>query len=503
MKYRLICLAAVAAMLAGVLFLQNYEPKANRYHQHLENEPYTPCTDHGDEVFCTHLPLFQINTDAPIPAPYHYDETGEILLDENGGRQFNDEVVKASVDFFTNPEGNNHLTDAPDVSQRALIRIRGNSSRLFPKKSYLLKFTKENGIDSLDVSLDGMTADNSWVLHGPVLDKTLLRNYLCYNISGEIMDYVPEVRFCELFLNGEYQGVYVLTEKIKYNEAGRCDIQKTDMKLRETSFILKMDKRSKDPMHDLETFFDFNGMRGLSNRPNEFFQVIYPNETLTQVQKDYIVSEVSQLEKTMASFDSSDSGKGYTAYLDVESFVDYYVFNQFMLNVDAGHLSTYFCKDLRGKIQIIGWDYNNVFNNFFLDVFETESFSYTSQWYVCLLRDEQFVNRVVERYHSLRKTILSDAYLEQYIAQTIEYLGPAVDRNNARWGYTYTREYYEQHPEASVSPVERNPSNYDDAVAQLVEAIKERGEYLDEHIEALYANCHASVNKQFTYQGGK
>ena len=495
MKYRLICLAAAALMLAAVIALQDYQPRGNRDHQHREAAAYTPCQDHGEELFCTHLPLFNIVTDAPIPAPHLYDENGKVLMDGES-LVVNDEMVGASVQFFTNPEGNNHLTDTPDVSARGRIRTRGNTSRRFDKKGYLLKFTQDNGVDGLDVSLDTMAADNSWVLHGPILDKTLLRNYLCYNITGQIMEYVPEVRFCELFLNGEYQGLYVLTEKIKYNEAGRCDIQKTDPKLRETSFILKMDKRAADPNHDLQTFFDFNGIRGLSYRPNEFFEIIYPNDTLTQPQKEYIISEISLLEKTMASFDLSDRGAGYSAYLDMDSFVDYYVLNQFMLNVDAGHLSTYYCKDLRGKIKIIGWDYNNVFNNFFLDVYATESFSYTNQWYGYLLRDARFVKRVVERYHALRETILSDAYLEYYILETIEYLGPAVARNNARWGYTYTREYCEQNPEISLSPLERNPSSYDQAVAQLVEAIQDRGAYLDTHIEALYANCHASVNKQ-------
>ena len=63
------------------------------------------------------------------------------------------------------------------------------------------------------------------------------------------------------------------------------------------------------------------------------------------------------------------------------------------------------------------------------------------------------------------------------------------ERNN-------NQEYCEQNPEVSLSPLERNPSSYDQAVAQLVEAIRDRGAYLDTHIEALYANCHASVNKQ-------
>jgi len=53
------------------------------------------------------------------------------------------------------------------------------------------------------------------VLHGPFLDKTLMRNYMWYNLSGQIMEWAPDVRFCEVFLNGGYQGVYVMEEQIE------------------------------------------------------------------------------------------------------------------------------------------------------------------------------------------------------------------------------------------------------------------------------------------------
>lgn len=503
MKHRWICIAAVAVMLAGVLLLQGVEPEENRYHQHLVERPYIPCADHGDETFCTHLPLFNIVTDAPIPEPYLLDENGNILRTENEISLHNYEKVSATVEFFVNPEGNNHLTDTPEVSERALIRTRGNTSRAFDKKSYLLHFRTQDGLKELNVPLDGMAADNSWVLHGPILDKTLLRNYLCYNISGEFMDFVPQVRFCELFLNGEYQGVYVLTEKIKYNPDGRCTITKSDPKLRETSFILQLDRGAADELHQLTTFLDNNGLRGVSDRQNEHFEIVYPGDSLTQAQKDYITSTISSLEKALYSFDSPDRKLGYLSWLDVDSFVDYFVFNQFCMNADAGHLSTYFVKDVRGKVHIVGWDFNNSFNNFFSDLLEGDSFYYMNKWYASLLRDERFVDEVVSRYRKLRRTYLSDTYLRDYINETIQYLGPAVERNNARWGYTFTREYCAQNPNKSLLPVERNPENYDEAVKQLLDAIAHRGKLMDESIEVLHANSHASVNKRFQYQGEK
>lgn len=503
MKYRLICIAAVAVMLAGVFFLQGDRSAEKRYHQHLEEQPYTPCTDHGDEVFCTHLPLFNIVTDAPIPKPFLQDEGGYHLKDEDGNRTENTEMVTASVDFFTNPEGNNHLTDAPDLSERALIRVRGNSSRSFEKKSYLLKFTTRDGSKAQAVPLDGMAADNSWVLHGPIMDKTLLRNYLCYNITGEFMDYVPEVRFCELYLNGQYEGVYLLTEKINYNDEGRCNLTKTDPKLSQTSFLLRLDKKPDDSLYSLDTFLDYNGKRGVSSRRGGHFEILYPGTTLTPEQKEYISSQISDLEKAMSSFDSADKKKGYAAYLDVDSFVDYFIFNEFCMNNDVGQLSTYLCRDIRGKITIIGWDYNNVFNNYHKDLLRSNEFIFADVWYEYLFRDSSFVDKVVQRYRQLRKGVLSDAYLENYIAQTIAYLGPAVHRNNIRWGYTFSWAYHAQKPGTALEPLIRNPATYQGAVNQLISAIKKHGGFLDENIEMLYSRSHASVNKKYHYQSGK
>ena len=82
MKYRLISVAAIVLILTIVATAQDFQPAENRYHQHREAVQYTPCTTHGDEQFCTHLPLFNIVTDEPIPEPYLYDENGEILRNE-------------------------------------------------------------------------------------------------------------------------------------------------------------------------------------------------------------------------------------------------------------------------------------------------------------------------------------------------------------------------------------------------------------------------------------
>ena len=113
-------------------------------------------------------------------------------------------------------------------------------------------------------------------------------------------------------------------------------------------------------------------------------------------------------------------------------------------------------------------------------------------WYYMLFKDERFVNRVIERYRYLRTTYLSEEYLNQYIDDTVAFLGPAIDRNFEVWGYTF-EEY------TPLRPAERNPENYEAALTQLKDFIHVRGTWMDENIETLLQYCHESKVKKFNH----
>lgn len=498
MKYKVIYISAFIFMIITAFAFERVPFKSNRYQQHKEAAVKPACNVHNDEVFCTHLPLMNITTDTPMPSPYAIDENGNILKDNEGRSVQNDEMVSAKVEYFDKQKQNNHLTDTPEVFEKALIRTRGRSSRSHDKKGYYLKFKEENLIDNKNVSLSGMTKDSDWVLHGPYMDKTLIRNYLCYNLAGEIMEYSPEVRFCEIFLNGEYQGVYVLTEKIGYNDEGRIDVTETDPDMTSTSYILALNTGSKDELHKVETFTYYTGRNGRISRLNEQLEILYPSTTLTEAQKEYIQDDISKFEKALYSFDSADKKWGYPSFIDVQSFVDYFIINEFTMNSDAARLSTYFYKDIRGKMKIAVWDFNSAFDNYIPSMSEPHTFLMTNKfWYERLLKDKRFADAVIRRYKDLRKTFLSEEYLLNYIDETIAYLGPAIERNYEKWGYTFEEEY------DMLDGTERNPRNYEEAVSQLKDMVIERGAYLDKNMESLYALAHDSINKKYKHDTGE
>lgn len=494
MKYKLwgaaACLASVAVIL---LLLLLTEEDHQRVHQHMEAVPTQVCS-HSDDTFCTHLPLLEIDTGgAEIPGEFLLSEGDSPLLDpvtgawltstaENGANS-----ILASLSVVDHTGTNNHISDDPTLQSLISIRIRGNSSRLFDKKGYLLQLTTEDGLNA-PAELLGMSSHHEWALHGPFLDKTLLRNYLFYNLAGEIMDYAPNVRFCELILNGNYMGVYLLTETITAGQDGsRLDITVSEKNNNFSSYILRVDRGSSNPTANIDPFTRYTLITSTK------FNIEYPKaKDLTEEMALRIERDFSSFEKALYSYDYDTDDFGYTEYIDTESFVDYFILNELTCNYDAAAFSTYVYQGLDGKYRMCVWDFNNACDNYQETAFLPEGFKLQERlWYFMLMKDEDFVEAVIDRYAELRESFLSEEYLLNYIDETVAYLGPAVDRNFEKWGYTF------HHSANLLIPSQRNPSSYEDAVNQLKTFLQARVLWMDENIDVLRQYCADSAVKAY------
>lgn len=398
--------------------------------------------------------------------------------------------INVDVKVIDNEEGNNHPSDSPDFTTASQFRIRGHESRSFEKSPYLLKFTDNDGKDN-DISVMGMGAHHEWVLNGPYLDKSLVRNYMWYNLSGEIMGYAPNVRFCELILNGEYRGLYLMVESISNGDNCRLNLSMHTKKTEETGYLLRVDR----PVEvDLESTRDIYTYTERSSQIFEDVAIRYPGITTLspKLAKD-IELDYSAFEKALYSYDYDTEDYGYWNWIDVDNFVDYFIINEFSRNIDAGSYSTYIYKELGEKYKLCVWDFNNACDNFIDTETPAEGFSMPEKiWFYMLCKDEEFAEKIIARYEKLRKTYLSDEYLMQYIDETLDYLGPAIERNNERWSEAITKW-------DPLIPVERNSYSHEDAVAQLKAWILERGSWLDENIDTLNAVAHPSRNKSYNH----
>lgn len=149
-------------------------------------------------------------------APFTSSNLPLLLIDTNGEDIPDEPKIDALLGILDNGPGNlNLLTDPPNAYDGHIgIELRGSSSLYFAKKGYGMETRDADG-DNNNVPLLGLPQENDWVLHGPYSDKSLMRNVLSYHIGSQMDRYSPRTRWCELFINNQYQGVYVLTEKIK------------------------------------------------------------------------------------------------------------------------------------------------------------------------------------------------------------------------------------------------------------------------------------------------
>ena len=498
MKYKVLglCLMALMLLSAMAAFALEQQAGPHRVHQHLTaRQPDAGCDCDGTAL-CTHLPLVVIDTGGrKIPGEPLAEDGTLLSQNENVDYEYTNvslaedgsKTISCQVRVIDSEESNHHVGDPASLETGAQIRIRGNTSRLFDKKGYLLRFTDQKGnYESHEVM--GMSPHYEWALHGPYLDKSLIRNYMWYNIAGEMMDYAPNVRFCEVVIDGEYQGLYVMVETITNGDDCRLNMSVGDEWMDQVSYCIRLDRGSSNPDKNINTFTQY------ALRTHNVLDIVYPGAgALTEERVQFIEQDFSDFEKSLYSYDYNTEPYAWWNQADMDSFVDYFLLHEFTCNYDVGARSTYVYKDLWGKYKMVIWDFNAACDNFHDSQMLPQRFQVENiTWFYMLAKDEHFIERTIQRYRELRNSYLSEEYLEQYIDDVVAYLGPAVARNFEVWGYSFD----EYRP---LDPDRRNPDDYEAAVAQLKEFCEERGDWMDSHIEILRQFCHPSKNKKFNH----
>ena len=404
------------------------------------------------------------------------------------------------------------------------IEYRGSTSfRLSDKKSYGIETWDSEGND-IDESLFGFPAEEDFILLGQVAnmeelyiwDRTMMFNYVGYNLYREMGQYASRTKYVEVELNGEYLGVYVFMEKLK-RDSERINISKLDPtdidpELITGGYILKIDKTSGGDLNlnqPLEYFesnwaddarytraisfrsqYDING-KLLEFDPfgepyhsmqylETYFLYEYPkSENITEAQRIYIQTYISEFETALLTDDFTTDKRSYTDYINMESFVDHFILNELVRNVDGYRLSTYLYKD-RGEKLKMGpvWDLNIAYNNggrIPMDDWVINYNDYVQQdawmmpfWWPRLMEDPLFRNALKTRWSSLRLNTLSNAELLYLVDQTSAYLqnNGAVDRNYNKW-------------DQGIGV------NYSSSVEDLKSYLEARAQWMDQVISAL------------------
>ncbi len=413
-----------------------------------------------------------------------------------------DPKISAEMAIINNQSGINNINDPfTDYNGNIGIETRGNSTQDNDKKTYSIELWTNTGTDT-SVSLIGMPKEEDWILHAMYIDKTLLRIPMTFYFSQKMGHYASRWRFVELVINGDYRGVYILTEKIKRdkNRVNIAKLKSTDISGNEVTggYILRLDW-----LEDPQGFT--SNYNAISGGPM-FFQWYYPKANNIQPQQQqYISNYMNEFEEALQSSDGYNNlNKHYSQYIDLTSFADFLIVNELSRNSDGYKLSTYIHKQKIGQgnkfragpiwdfdqtygvssvcggTDYIGWNYTQSHPN-------CEDFESMPFWWNKLMADPVFENHLKCRWEAHRQSFLHKDSINEWIDNQVAFIDQAKDRNFVKWNILGQQVWDQPDP---------IPTDYSGEITYMKDWISNRIDWIDANIPGNCAQDQVSVNEK-------
>jgi hypothetical protein len=405
-----------------------------------------------DKFSSTDLPLFRINT------------SGKAIPDEP--------KIKSELYIINNSNAQNSITEE---GKRYNIKIerRGNTSQSFPKKSYTFSM-RDKDFKKKSMSILELPKSKKWVLYGPYADKSLIRNALTYSMYTDMGNYAPRFQFVELVVNNNYQGIYMLTEKIRTGKnhlnIPKFKMDQTDSTKFEGGYIVDIDRY----LHLGST--NYPPLEDTVSHP-VCIQVYAPKKINTTA-RNLMHSQFDVFQKHLYERDN------YYDYLDINSFVDYLIITEVTKNIDGYRLSTFlYNKNIADSIPkfYIGpiWDYNfalgmaNYHNGYNPEGYVYNTDKFVPYWWNTLLSDSVFSSHLKTRYYELRRSVFTTEKLMSKIDSLSDICRGSTDHNFEKWSGL------DSDP---IWPNYYNGKTYQDEIDYLKNWLAKRLEFLDNGI---------------------
>ena len=264
-----------------------------------------------------------------------------------------------------------------------------------------------------DISLLDSPAGKTWEFYTNTSEKTMLHNQTAFYLgSMSALEYTPRFYHVNLLMNGRYYGTYLMGEDMEVSE-GRVNVGSD-------GFLLGIGASSSGPVFSTSYL-----ERAVS--------VIAPSASQSEASVDYISNFVTTAENALFSSDFTDASEGWQKYMDIDSFVDWYLINEISKNENGAFRNNCMMNLTRGGKLKMGplWDFEKAFS---VDSSPSGFVIKDVNWYARLFKDPAFVAKVKERYdffYSHKNDIITE------ISNTAEYLKYAIQEDNNKWN-TFT-----------------------------------------------------------------
>lgn len=377
------------------------------------------------------LPLVMINT------------LGQVIVE--------DTKINALMEVKYNGPGTfTHITDSANEYMGNIgIEIRGTSSANYPQPPFGIETRDSSGANN-NASILGMPAENDWVLLTNFNDRSLIRNGLAFKFFGDMGHYSPRTSLCEVLVDSSYMGIYIFGEKIK-RDNNRVDIAKltpadnTGDQLTGGYILTQNYWNSFNSFQSNYSPIDHPGF-------DVHFVYEYPKaDSITIPQKAYIASYIDSLEDALYGANFMDTAIGYRKFLDIKSFIDYFLVNELSRNMDGFKKSVFFHKDKysnggklkAGPVWDFDWGWKNINSCYISNVTDGSGWAhhvndcgadnYSCGWYIRFFQDSTFNDELRCTYENYRQTIFDTTYIYSYIDSMGNLLQNAQARHFKKW----------------------------------------------------------------------
>ena len=299
----------------------------------------------------------------------------------------------------------------PDLVEAEMkIKGRGNSTwwqgGVWGKKPYQIKFDDKTEVLNIP-------KDKKWVLLAELSDKSLIRNKISREM-GDIsrFDYVPKAEYVELFINDQHAGTYLIGQKVEES--------KNRVNVGDKGYLIEIDQTNRIDEDDVYFTTD-----GWSKFPSNLFNIKEPSLELNSSEYNLIKNHIIDFEEALFGDNFTDADLGYRAFIDLDSFIDWYLINEICKNQDAATYSSIYFNYIPGEKIKMGplWDFDLAYGNVdYSNATYPEGFHIKSNpWYKRMFEDPYFNSLVKDRFlyyetnldMLLNKIDLIEKYLEK------------------------------------------------------------------------------------------